>query len=57
MSRVPIARAALYSKSVASWPGSGSDELAMTSPFTAIVGVPMPADPGCTGVSFVIAVT
>ena len=46
-----------YSKSEARSAGSGSVEFAMTSPFTTIVGVPMPPAPGCTGVFSVISVT
>ncbi|TQM34063.1 hypothetical protein FB391_0350 [Microbacterium kyungheense] len=43
--------------SVLSWPAGGSCEFAMTLPLTAIVGVPMPDEPGWIGVFAVISVT
>ncbi|GEM_PF-5372680 len=46
-----------YWNSVLSCPAGGSCEFAMTVPLTAIVGVPMPCEPGWIGVFSVIAVT
>ncbi len=39
-----------YWKSVANWPFAGMVLLAMVSPLTAMVGVPMPLEPGAMGV-------
>ena len=44
-------------KSDARSAGAGSVEFAMTWPLIAMVGVPMPVAPGCTGVFAVIVVT
>ena len=50
-------RDAYPSNSAPSWAGWGSDELAMTVPLIAIVGVPIPVEPGAIGVCSDIVAT